>query len=53
MRHFVGLGIRGILLEFGGLLMRVQGGLSYRLLLLRRRRSQSAQSSQVAPRRAA
>lgn len=39
MRHFIGLGIRGVLLEFGGLLMRVQGGLSYRLRL-RQRRSQ-------------
>lgn len=36
MRHFVSLGIRGVLLEFGGLLMRVQGGISYRLLLRRR-----------------
>lgn len=37
MRHFVSLGIRGVLLEIGGLLMRLQGGLSYRLLLRRRR----------------
>lgn len=37
MRHFVSLGIRGVMLEFGGLLMRVQGGIAYRLLLLRRR----------------
>lgn len=36
MRHFVSLGIRGLLLEFGGLLMRVQGGISYRLMLRRR-----------------
>ncbi|MEI8382375.1 MAG: hypothetical protein WCJ09_19745 [Planctomycetota bacterium] len=39
MRHFVSLGIRGVMLEFGGLLMRVQGGISYRLLLLLRRRA--------------
>ena len=37
MRHFVSLGIRGVLLEIGGLLMRVQGGIAYRLLLRRRR----------------
>lgn len=37
MRHFISLGIRGVLLEFGGLLMRVQGGLSYQLLLRRNR----------------
>lgn len=36
MRHFVSLGIRGLLLEFGGLLMRVHGGLSYRWMLRRR-----------------
>lgn len=48
MRHFVSLGIRGILLEIGGLLMRVQGGLSYRLLLLRRRRVVSNTSDRIA-----
>jgi hypothetical protein len=37
MRHFISLGIRGVMLEFGGLLMRVQGGLSYQLLLRRNR----------------
>jgi hypothetical protein len=35
MRHFISLGIRGVLLEFGGLLMRVQGGISYRLRVRR------------------
>lgn len=38
MRHFISLGIRGLMLEFGGLLMRVQGGLSYQLLLRRNRK---------------
>ena len=37
MRHFISLGIRGILLEIGGMLMRVQGGLSYRMRVRRRR----------------
>ncbi len=43
MRHFISLGIRGVLMEFGGLLMRVQGGLSYQILL-RRNRKRQAQS---------
>lgn len=43
MRHFISLGIRGVMLEFGGLLMRVQGGLSYQLLL-RRNRIRQAQT---------
>jgi hypothetical protein len=43
MRHFISLGIRGVLMEFGGLLMRVQGGLSYQMLL-RRNRKRQAQS---------
>ncbi len=38
MRHFISLGIRGVLMEFGGLLMRVQGGLSYQMLLRRNRK---------------
>lgn len=38
MRHFVSLGIRGVLLEIGGLLMRIQGGISYRIRLARGRR---------------
>ena len=42
MRHFVSLGIRGVLLEIGGLLMRVQGGIAYRWML-RRRRNQPPQ----------
>ncbi len=37
MRHFISLGIRGVLLEIGGLLMRVRGGISYRLMVRRRR----------------
>lgn len=36
MRHFISLGVRGVLLEIGGLLMRVQGGLFYRGLVRRR-----------------
>jgi len=36
MRHFISLGVRGVLLEIGGLLMRVQGGIFYRGLLRRR-----------------
>ena len=36
MRHFISLGVRGVLLEIGGLLMRIQGGLYYRGLLRRR-----------------
>jgi len=35
MRHFISLGLRGVLLELGGLLMRVQGGIYYRGLLRR------------------
>jgi hypothetical protein len=38
MRHFVGLGIRGLLLEAGGLVMRVLGAWHYRRLLRRRER---------------
>ncbi|MDB5343923.1 MAG: hypothetical protein JWP89_2300 [Schlesneria sp.] len=40
MRHFISLGIRGVLMEFGGLLMRVQGRLSYQMLLRRNRNRQ-------------
>ena len=40
MRHFISLGVRGVLLEIGGLLMRVQGGIFYRGLLRRRRDAQ-------------
>jgi hypothetical protein len=47
MRHFVSLGIRGILLEIGGLLMRLQGGLSYRLLLRRRRLAERLNRSRL------
>lgn len=38
MRHFVRLGFRGLLLEFGGLLMRAWGGLHYHWLRFRRAR---------------
>lgn len=37
MRHFVGLGVRGILLEIGVILMRLQGSIVYRWMLYRRR----------------
>jgi hypothetical protein len=30
MRHFVRLGLRGLLMEFGAILMRVHGGYCYR-----------------------
>ena len=46
MRHFISLGIRGVLLEIGGLLMRVQGGISYRMKMRRRRSHQKHTNSE-------
>lgn len=37
MRHIISLGIRGVLLEVGGVLLRLHGGIAYRWLLRRRR----------------
>ena len=36
MRHFVRLGLRGLLLELGSVLLRLPGRLHYRWLLFRR-----------------
>lgn len=51
MRHIISLGIRGVLLEVGGALLRLHGGIAYRFLL-RRRRIQDRQLP-VVPRRVA
>ena len=46
MRHFISLGIRGVFLEIGGLLMRVQGGISYRCRVRRRRNQKKNTNSE-------
>lgn len=40
MRHIVRLGVRGVLLDFGAVLLRVLGAIHYRRLLRHRRKQQ-------------